>query len=163
MDRGRLERSSARSRASAAGDLGSANARIRIARFDAVLARFLRRDAATGGPLRPDPGAARGLVRARRPTTTTRRPSSDGFSLHGRIDRIDRSIDGHALIRDYKLSSKVLAGKKLIEEGKLQMPLYLLAARGFGLDPIGGLYSPLGATREDRPRGPDRQGPQGTR
>jgi hypothetical protein len=47
----------------------------------------------------------------------------------------------------------VTAGKKLIEDGKLQMPLYLLAARGFGLDPVGGLYSPLGASKEDRPRG----------
>ena len=33
------------------------------------------------------------------------------------------------------------------------MPLYLLAARDFGLDPIGGLYSPLGASTDDRPRG----------
>jgi hypothetical protein len=29
----------------------------------------------------------------------------------------------------------------------------MLAARGFGLDPIGGLYSPLAATKDDRPRG----------
>ena len=29
----------------------------------------------------------------------------------------------------------------------------MLAARGFGLEPIGGLYSPLGASKEDRPRG----------
>jgi len=132
--------------------LGSANARIRIARFDAVLARFLRRDASTGGPLQPDPGLLEvsfGLG----PDDDHPPATLDGFRLHGRIDRIDRSIDGHALIRDYKLSSKAPAGKKLVEEGKLQMPLYLLAARGFGLDPIGGLYSPLGATREDRPRG----------
>ena len=55
----------------------------------------------------------------------------------------------------------MIAGKKLIEEGKLQMPLYLLAARVFGLEPIGGLYSPLGATTEDRPRGLIDEGAQG--
>jgi len=29
----------------------------------------------------------------------------------------------------------------------------MIAARGFGLEPIGGLYSPLAATKDDRPRG----------
>ena len=137
----------------ALGPRQRATARIRIARFDAVLARFLRRDAATGGPLRPDPE----LLEASFGDGARRRPPAGGARrlLAARADRPDRrrSSDGQALIRDYKLSSKVIAGKKLIEEGKLQMPLYLLAARGFGLDPIGGLYSPLGATREDRPRG----------
>ncbi len=76
------------------------------------------------------------------------------FRLRGAIDRID--VEGSfALIRDYKLSAKVVAGAKLIEKGKLQLPLYMLAARGFGLEPIGALYSPLAATKEDehRPRG----------
>ncbi|MEO7198145.1 MAG: PD-(D/E)XK nuclease family protein, partial [Solirubrobacterales bacterium] len=131
--------------------LESAQSRIRMARFEAVLARFLRRDGATGGPLEPDPdlleasfgfGSRDGFAAA----------DLGGFTLHGRIDRIDVS-DGRALIRDYKLSAKVVSGEKLLEEGKLQMPLYLLAARGLGLDPIGGLYSPLGASKEDRPRG----------
>lgn len=133
-------------------DLAQPQARIRVARFDAVLARFLRRDAETAGPLQPDPELLEASF-GERPDDRFPAADLDGFSLHGRIDRIDVSADRQALIRDYKLSSKVMAGKKLIEEGKLQMPLYLLAARGFGLDPIGGLYSPLGATREDRPRG----------
>ncbi len=133
-------------------DLEQPQARIRMARFEAVLARFLRRDAEGGGPLEPD----RKLLEASFGRGDEDQfPAADlgGFSLHGRIDRIDVTADGKALIRDYKLSSKVTAGKKLIEEGKLQMPLYLLAARGFGVEPIGGLYSPLAATREDRPRG----------
>ena len=74
------------------------------------------------------------------------------FRLRGAIDRIDVK-DRYALIRDYKLSAKVTAGAALLREGKLQLPLYMLAARGFGLEPIGGLYSPLGASKEDRPRG----------
>lgn len=132
--------------------LDSAQARIRIARFDAVIARFLRRDAAMGGPMQPDPDLLEASF-GRGPADRFEAAELGGFSLHGRIDRIDVSADGHALIRDYKLSAKVIAGGKLIEEGKLQMPLYLLAARSFGLDPIGGLYSPLGASKEDRPRG----------
>jgi ATP-dependent helicase/DNAse subunit B len=132
--------------------LDAAGARIRIARFDAVIARFLRRDAETGGPLQPDPA----LLEASFGKTATDRFDAvelGGFTLHGRIDRIDVSPDGQALIRDYKLASKVMPAAKFLTEGKLQMPLYLLAARRFGLDPIGGLYSPLGATRDDRPRG----------
>ncbi len=133
-------------------DMSQAQARIRIARFDAVLARFLRRDARMESPLQPDPELLEASF-GERPDDQFPPADLGGFRLHGRIDRIDVAPDRRALIRDYKLSAKVIAGKKLIEEGKLQMPLYLLAARGFGLDPIGGLYSPLGASREDRPRG----------
>ncbi len=132
--------------------LESANARIRVARFDAVIARFLRRDAETGGPLQPDPDLLEASF-GRGPADRFEAVDLGGFTLHGRIDRIDVSPQGQALIRDYKLSSSAVAGVKLIEEGKLQMPLYLLVAREFGLDPIGGLYNPLGGTREDRPRG----------
>lgn len=133
-------------------DRERANARIRIARFDAVLARYLRRDAESRGALDPDPA----LLEASfgRGEGDAFPPADLGdFRLHGRIDRIDVDGSGRALIRDYKLASKAVAGKKLLEEGKLQMPLYLLAARGFGLEPIGGLYSPLAASKEDRPRG----------
>jgi RecB family exonuclease len=132
--------------------LETARARIRIARFDAVIGRFLRRDAETGGPLAPDPDLLEASF-GREAGDRFDAVDLGGFELHGRIDRIDVSPSGQALIRDYKLSSKAVAAKKLIEEGKLQMPLYLLAARSFGLDPIGGLYSPLGASKEDRPRG----------
>jgi hypothetical protein len=133
-------------------DMGQAQARIRIARFDAVLARFLRRDAETESPLQPDPDLLEASF-GERPDDQFPAADLGDFRLHGRIDRIDVAPGGLALIRDYKLSAKATHGKKLIEEGKLQMPLYLLAARGFGLEPIGGLYSPLGASREDRPRG----------
>ena len=132
-------------------DLGSAQARIRLQRNDALIARFLRRDAATGGEAQPDPELLEVSfgdgADAEHPAVQLR-----GFKLHGRIDRID-TAGTQALIRDYKLSSKVTEGAKLLKEGKLQMPLYLLAARSFGLDPAGGLYSPLGATEKDRPRG----------
>ena len=68
---------------------------------------------------------------------------------------MDVTGDGRALIRDYKLSSKVPSAKRMIDEGGLQLPLYALALReGWGLEPIGALYHPLGATKEPRPRGP---------
>ena len=77
------------------------------------------------------------------------RPTS-AVGFHGAIDRIDVA-DGRALIRDYKLSAKAL-GQEPRQAGRLQLPLYMLAARGFGLDPIGGFYSLLAATKDDRPR-----------
>ncbi len=132
-------------------DLDAAAARIRLTRVDALIARFLRREARTDGGLEPDPELLEVSFGA---GEDDRFPPAqlDGFSLHGRIDRID--VAGpQALVRDYKLSPKAVAGTKLVEKGRLQLPLYLLAARGFGLDPVGGLYSPLGASKDDRPRG----------
>jgi ATP-dependent helicase/DNAse subunit B len=77
-----------------------------------------------------------------------------GLKLHGAIDRIDVDPGGTALVSDYKLSSQVPAGAKLSEEGKLQLQLYMLAARElWGLEPAGALYRPLAATGERRPRG----------
>jgi ATP-dependent helicase/DNAse subunit B len=78
-----------------------------------------------------------------------------GVKLRGQIDRIDVAPDGStALVRDYKTGS-VMPGRKAWErQGKLQLQLYVLAARErLGLDPIGGLYHPLGAYRDRRPRG----------
>lgn len=131
----------------------AARTAIQLSRLDAVLATYLRRDAETGGPMAPRPDL---LEAAFGPGPDDDFPAAEigSFQLHGRIDRIDASSNGKALIRDYKLSRKVIAANKLIEEGKLQLPLYIQAVRGMGLDPIGGLYHPLGARPgEDRPRG----------
>jgi len=78
----------------------------------------------------------------------------DGWRLHGAIDRVDRAADGRALVIDYKLSSKVSPRMKLEEEAKLQLQLYLIAvAELWGAEIVGGLYHPLRATSERRPRG----------
>jgi ATP-dependent helicase/DNAse subunit B len=78
----------------------------------------------------------------------------DGWFLHGAIDRADRAPDGRTLVHDYKVASRATAAKKLEEEAKLQLQLYLLAvAKGWEGTPIGALYHPLRATRERRPRG----------
>lgn len=81
----------------------------------------------------------------------------EGFSLHGKIDRVDvGGPDGgeRALLRDYKTSRQVTRAAKLEEEGKLQLQLYSIAVRElWGIDPAGALYEPLGATADHRPRG----------
>jgi RecB family exonuclease len=77
------------------------------------------------------------------------------LALRGRIDRIDVAPDGRrALLHDYKTAVEVPGRKKLVTEGKLQLPLYMLAAqRELGLEPIGAVYHPLGGRRDRRPRG----------
>ncbi|MGZ5334486.1 MAG: PD-(D/E)XK nuclease family protein [Solirubrobacterales bacterium] len=77
-----------------------------------------------------------------------------GTSLHGAIDRIDIGPSGEALVQDYKTGGKVDGGKKMLERGKLQLQLYLLAVRKlWGLDLAGGLYRPLGGTGDRHPKG----------
>jgi ATP-dependent helicase/DNAse subunit B len=83
----------------------------------------------------------------------------DNFAIHGRIDRIDvgpETSEGRrlALIHDYKLSGKAVGASQLDGERKLQLQLYMLAARAlFDLEPAGALYWPLAANRDRRPRG----------
>jgi ATP-dependent helicase/DNAse subunit B len=77
------------------------------------------------------------------------------IALRGRIDRIDVEPGGtRAVLRDYKTSRAVPGLTRMANEGKLQLQLYMLAARErLGLEPIGGLYQPLGAYGDRRPRG----------
>jgi hypothetical protein len=78
---------------------------------------------------------------------------ADDVAIAGRIDRIDVGADGRsALIYDYKGRIAVDASR-WVAERKWQVALYLLAARDLlHLEPVGGLYQPLGA-RDQRPRG----------
>ncbi len=86
----------------------------------------------------------------------------DGWRLHGAIDRVDLAADGRALVHDYKVASKAPAAKKLEEEAKLQLQLYLLAAAElWGTTPVGALYHPLRATTSRRPRGLVLKGEEG--
>ncbi|MCW2992010.1 MAG: hypothetical protein JWM73_2604, partial [Solirubrobacterales bacterium] len=78
------------------------------------------------------------------------------FTLEGRIDRID-VLDGEAVIVDYKGKSATPVAK-WVEDGKLQLGLYVLAARRLAAEdgavgePVGGLYVPIGMD-PPRPRG----------
>lgn len=78
-----------------------------------------------------------------------------GIKIHGQIDRIDLLPGGSALIHDYKHSTRVSGKTDLEKDGKLQLQLYLLAARElWGLDAAGGLYWPLAhQDPSEKPRG----------
>jgi RecB family exonuclease len=73
------------------------------------------------------------------------------FPIVGQIDRIDVR-DGEAVIVDYK-GKTVTPVARWVKDGKLQLGLYVLAARRLGHgDPVGALYQPLGL-EEGTPRG----------
>jgi len=76
----------------------------------------------------------------------------DGIRLSGRIDRVDTAADGTALVYDYKGRITVESANWRAKR-KYQVALYMHAARDvLGLDPIGGLYQPIGG-RDQRARG----------
>jgi hypothetical protein len=76
----------------------------------------------------------------------------DGVRIGGRIDRVDRGPGGEAIVYDYKGRNAPDAASWR-RERKYQVALYVLAARDvLGLEPVGGLYQPLGA-KDQRPRG----------
>ena len=68
-----------------------------------------------------------------------------GVMLRGRIDRIDVLPGGEAVVvYDYK-GARVTPGARWIEDGKIQLALYMRAAeRLLGVRAVGGLYQPLG-------------------
>jgi ATP-dependent helicase/DNAse subunit B len=67
-----------------------------------------------------------------------------GVMLRGRIDRIDVTPGGEAVVYDYK-GARVTPGARWIEDGKIQLALYMRAAeRLLGVKVVGGLYQPLG-------------------
>ena len=71
----------------------------------------------------------------------------EDFAVAGKIDRIDTDpmFSAHALVQDYKSGKTAWTARQLNDEGRLQIPLYILAARELlGLEPIGGLYRALG-------------------
>ncbi len=120
--------------------------------MERLLARFLAEEADR------DPGAFEPrLLEARfGEDEDAERPALeiDGWRLHGAIDRVDLAPDGRALVHDYKVASKAPAAKKLEEEAKLQLQLYLMAAGElWETVPVGALYHPLRATTSRRPRG----------
>jgi len=82
--------------------------------------------------------------------------ATEPVRVRGLIDRVD--VDpggtGRAIVRDYKSSWRAeYQGARWQADGQLQVALYMLAVRQLmGLEPVGGLYQPLGGS-ELRPRG----------
>jgi hypothetical protein len=121
-------------------------ARVVARRVARDLTRFVRHEALHPSPLAATrfevafggqsaaPGLKEGLVLG-------------DFAVTGKIDRIDTdpAFSAHALVQDYKTGRTAHPANRLLAEGRLQIPLYVLAARDLlGLEPIGGLYRALG-------------------
>ncbi len=133
---------------------GSVARTLALARVKIQIAAFIDEDAATETDLRPRPD----LLEAGFGFDPEEGPEAlalGDFGLRGRIDRIDVAPDGkRAVLRDYKTSAKVEGRATLAKKGKLQLPLYLLAARErLGVEPVAALYHPLGSYGNRAPRG----------
>jgi ATP-dependent helicase/DNAse subunit B len=122
-----------------------------LRRVEGLVQAFLSDEAATATAFKPAhteaafgfEGSERGPLRL------------EGGGVHGQIDRIDLGPRGEALVQDYKSGGKVEGGAGMLEKkGKLQLQLYMLAARElWGHDLAGGLYRPLGGTGDRKPKG----------
>jgi ATP-dependent helicase/nuclease subunit B len=76
-------------------------------------------------------------------------PLTESVSIRGKIDRLDVTADGRAVVIDYKYSNAQNTKAKLENENLLQAPLYLMAAeRQFGLVPSAMYYLGLKAAVE---------------
>jgi RecB family exonuclease len=126
-----------------------------LERMETLVGAFLARESRRDWELAPRPE----LLEAGFGTDTEAGPLELGdFRMRGSIDRVDVGVrdDGTRIgvVRDYKLSREVTAAAKLEDERKLQLQLYMLALRRlWGIEPIGGLYEPLGAAGDAKPRG----------
>ncbi|HMJ35250.1 MAG TPA: PD-(D/E)XK nuclease family protein [Baekduia sp.] len=122
-----------------------------LRRLEVDLVRYLEYAAHAGSAFRPSHFEVKfGMAEDPHPALEL---DGGALRLAGRIDRIDTDPSGReAIVYDYK-GKTATAQARWLEEGKLQIGLYLLTVRHvLGLEAVGGLYQPLGAT-DGRPRG----------
>ena len=145
-----LERALGAVRASRGRELATARGKAALRALEEDLVRYLRHEAETGAGMEPEwlewsfgrEGDSHGALAL----------NGSGYSVTGRVDRIDVDGGGAAVIRDYK-GKTVHAGARWAQDGRLQAALYALAARELlGLEPAGALYQPIGKG-DRRPRG----------
>jgi RecB family exonuclease len=76
----------------------------------------------------------------------------DGFTVSGKIDRIDVDpFSARGIVQDYKSGKTAFSAAKIESELKLQIPLYMLVLRDLiGIEPLGGLYRALAGDRQAR-------------
>ena len=74
-----------------------------------------------------------------------------GVAVSGKIDRVDADpMSARGIVVDYK-SGAAPSATQIHDEARLQIPLYLLVLRDqLGLEPMGGVYMPLGGGRRAR-------------
>ena len=76
----------------------------------------------------------------------------EGLTVTGKIDRIDVDpFSARGLVVDYKSGKGAPSARRIAEDERLQIPLYMLVARDHvGVEPIGGVYQPLAGDRRAR-------------
>jgi ATP-dependent helicase/DNAse subunit B len=115
------------------------------------LEQFVRQEVELGLPLVPRRfEVAFGTERA--PAELQRGLELGGFTLSGKIDRIDLDpFSARGIVQDYKSGRVAHSAAKIESELRLQIPLYVLALRDLvGIEPLGGLYRALAGPREAR-------------
>ncbi len=121
-------------------------------RVEGLVLAFISDEADAGVPFLPDPELAEASFGFDDSPKPPLKLGSGG--IHGRIDRIDIGPAGEALVQDYKSAARVDGGAGMLDRGKIQLQLYMLAVREvWKLDLAGGLYRPLGGTSDRQPKG----------
>ena len=102
--------------------------------------------------VRADAAAASTFVPRRLEVSFQAYELAPGVAVSGKIDRVDADpLSARGIVVDYK-SGAAPSATQIRAEARLQIPLYLLVLRDqLGLEPMGGVYMPLGGGR--RPRG----------
>jgi ATP-dependent helicase/DNAse subunit B len=76
----------------------------------------------------------------------------DGLFVSGKIDRIDVDpFSASGIVEDYKSGKGSHSARQIEDEGRLQVPLYMLVLRDLvGIEPLGGVYRALAGSRGAR-------------
>jgi RecB family exonuclease len=108
------------------------------------LERFARDEAESENPLVPRRFEV-GFGTERSAPELQRGLDLGGFSLSGKIDRIDVDpFSARGIVWDYKSGKTAFSAAKIDSELRLQIPLYMLVLRDLvGIEPLGGLYRAL--------------------
>ena len=114
------------------------------------LEHFVKQEVELGLPLVPRRFEV-GFGTSSAPVELQRGLELGGFTVSGKIDRIDVDpFSARGIVQDYKLG-RAHGARDIETEHKLQIPLYILALRDLvGMEPLGGLYRGLTGTREAR-------------
>ena len=131
------------------GDVASAELREGLRRD---LERFVREEARSPLGLVPRRFEVRFGTDRSAPELQRGLELGDGIFVSGTIDRID--VDPHSargIVQDYKSGKGSFSAAQILDEGRLQVPLYLLVLRDLvGIEPLGGVYRALSGTRGAR-------------
>jgi RecB family exonuclease len=114
----------------------------------ADLRRYLRHEAADEGAWEPRELELRfGFEGEEEQASLPALELGAGVRVRGIIDRVDVDSSGHAIVRDYKSGGMrpEYQGGRWRTDRRLQVALYMLAVGELlGLEPVAGLYQPLG-------------------